>query len=76
MDSFEEDAQNFASVAVFGEKNLEKQPLKEVESEPSNLLDRLRYQRTVKQLDPSKEARVSLLLERLKVDCQLKGIQV
>ena len=27
-------------------------------------------------MDPSKEARVSLLLERLKVDCQLKGIQV
>ena len=61
---------------VFGKKHLEKKPLEQVESEPSELLDRLRYQRTVKQLDPSKGARVSILLEKMKVDCQLKGIQV
>jgi len=65
---------------VFGEKDLEKDPLKEVSNEPLHLLapliDRLRHSRATKQLEPSKEAHISELLERLLTDCKIKGIQV
>ena len=64
------------TAAVFGEKNLEKNPLVEVAREPIELLDRLRYQRTTKQLDPAKEARIKELLDRILTDCKIKGIQV
>ena len=61
---------------MFGEKNLEKKPLVEVAREPIELLDHLRYQRTTKQLDPAKEARIKELLDRILTDCKIKGIQV
>ena len=60
----------------FGEKFLEKDPLKEVAHEPLHLLDRLRHQRTTKALSPEKEAKIEELVEKFIVDCKIKGIQV
>lgn len=64
------------SGAGFGEKNLEKTPLKEVAHEPHHLLDRLRHQRTTKALEPAKESKIEELLQKFAVDCRIKGIQV
>ena len=60
----------------FGEKFLEKDPLKEVAHEPLHLLDRMRHQRTTKLLSPDKEAKIEELVEKFIVDCKIKGIQV
>ena len=60
----------------FGEKYLEKDPLKEVAHEPLHLLDRLRHQRTTKVLSPEKESKIEELVEKFIVDCKIKGIQV
>lgn len=59
----------------FGEKHLEKDPLKEVAPEPLHLLDRLRHQRTTKTLDQEKEAKIEELIQKFVVDCRIRGIQ-
>ena len=60
----------------FGEKFLEKDPLKQVAHEPLHLLDRLRHQRTTKVLSPEKETKIEELVGKFIVDCKIKGIQV
>ncbi|KAK9813681.1 hypothetical protein WJX73_003195 [Symbiochloris irregularis] len=61
---------------VFTRKNLEKDPGAYVPEEPTELLDRHRYQRCAKTLDEAKEARLAELLARMSRQCRVEGIQV
>lgn len=60
--------------SIFTKPNLENSPLECVPSEPSDLLDRERYQRSSRQLDDDKEAKLQLITERLAELCSKRGV--
>lgn len=62
--------------AVFTENELEKDPLKEVPAEPYELLDKTRYDFSSKQLPEEREAQLESIMNKLRVECQIKGIMV
>ncbi len=55
---------------------MEKDPLKEVPAEPSELLDKTRYDFSSKQLPEEREAQLESIMSKLRVECQIKGIMV
>jgi len=55
---------------------LEKDPLKEVPAEPSELLDKTRYDFSSKQLPEEREAQLESIMSKLREECQIKGIMV
>jgi len=66
----------FWCAAVFTENELEKDPLKEVPAEPSELLDKTRYDFSSKQLPEEREAQLESIMSKLREECQIKGIMV
>ncbi|DBA80843.1 hypothetical protein WJX77_010114 [Trebouxia sp. C0004] len=61
---------------VFTENELEKDPLKEVPAEPSELLDKTRYDFSSKQLPEERETQLESIMNKLREECQIKGIMV
>lgn len=61
---------------MFTESELEKDPLKEVPSEPYELLDKTRYDFSSKQLPLDREAQLDSIMNKLREECQIKGIMV
>ncbi len=55
---------------------MEKDPLKEVPAEPSELLDKTRYDFSSKQLPEEREAQLESIMSKLREECQIKGIMV
>eukprot|EP00879_Flechtneria_rotunda_P009058 GHRR01009483.1.p1 GENE.GHRR01009483.1~~GHRR01009483.1.p1 ORF type:complete len:230 (+),score=78.34 GHRR01009483.1:148-837(+) len=62
--------------SVFTKPHLEKDPLAHVPAEPSELLDRLRYQRSNRNLGPEKEAKLAELMSRISDTCSKRGILI
>ncbi|KAI8475036.1 MAG: flagellar associated protein [Monoraphidium minutum] len=60
--------------AVFTKKHLERTPLEHVPAEPSELLDRNRYQRSSRDIGPEKEAALAAVMARIGEACHKRGI--
>lgn len=61
---------------MFTESELEKDPLREVPAEPYELLDKTRYDFSSKQLPLDREAQLDNIMNKLREECQIKGIMV
>ena len=64
------------AVTVFTESELEKDPLREVPAEPYELLDKTRYDFSSKQLPDDREVQLDNIMNKLREECQIKGIMV
>ena len=64
------------ALAVFTESELEKDPLRDVPAEPYELLDKTRYDFSSKQLPLDREAQLDNIMNKLREECQIKGIMV
>lgn len=62
--------------AIFATPNLEKNPLISPIDEPSELLDRDRYQRSNKFLGDDKEGKLGRVLQRLSESCSKRGMML
>uniref|UniRef100_A0A383W0A7 Uncharacterized protein n=2 Tax=Tetradesmus obliquus TaxID=3088 RepID=A0A383W0A7_TETOB len=62
--------------AIFTKNDLERSPLEQVPAEPSELLDRNRYQRSSRDLGPEKEACLAELTARIADICGKRGIMI
>jgi hypothetical protein len=63
-------------VATHALQELEKDPLAEVPSEPSELLDKTRYVRSSRDLGAAKEAEVSDIIHKISSFCEKRGLVV
>lgn len=61
---------------MFTESELEKDPLREVPAEPYELLDKTRYDFSSKQLPDDREVQLDHIMNKLREECQIKGIMV
>eukprot|EP00891_Asterochloris_glomerata_P008633 jgi/Astpho2/8633/fgenesh1_pg.00126_%23_38_t len=59
---------------VFTERELEKDPQREVADEPYELLDKTRYDFSSKQLASDKEVQLEHVMDKLRRECKIKGI--
>lgn len=67
---------SWLACAVFTESELEKDPLRNVPAEPYELLDKTRYDFSSKQLPAEREVQLESIMNKLREECQIKGIMV